>query len=117
MPYDAAVVAALHEWGEKHGLTDWQFEPKIIDGEQECSVWRVTSTYGSLTIRFTSLLAKRGLGPQLIEELERHQVGRFGKKGNWYVHALTTGHDVQINFREEVSLDLLNDSEDRAWLR
>lgn len=111
------VGAALREWGQPYGLTEWEQEAVHNSGNIERYVWKVRSRFGSLSVRFTELLTKRGLEPRLIEELEKHLVGRYARKGHWNVNVLTTGQAVAISFYEEVSLDLVTDPIEKAWLR
>ena len=106
MAFDAAITDALLGWGAKHQLTDIERTPSCAIGGEEVVLWNARSVHGSLTLRYTSLLARRALGPRLIEELERHQVGRRIRIGSWYANALTSGHDVFLTFRETVSMEL-----------
>jgi hypothetical protein len=109
------VGAALQEWGQQHGLTEWEQEKVTTVDHLEWYVWRVTSRFGSLAIRFTELLTRRSLEPKLIEALEKHMAGSLCQKGKWYVDVLTNGQNVAIRMREEVSLETLEEK-DRLWL-
>ena len=116
MPFDAAVVVKLQEWGLRHEFTKWEGTPRVMVQGEECSIWKTCTRYGTLTIRFSSILARRELGTQLIQELDLHQVGRLAQKGNWHVHALANGQDVRVTFREDISLENLVESEgSRSW--
>jgi hypothetical protein len=110
------VGAALREWGSRHELADGELEEVTAVEGVSCYQWRVKSRFGSLTIRFTELLTKRGLEPALVEELDKHLVGRHARKGHWNVTVLTNGPEVSVRLREEVSLDSVS-PEDQAWLR
>jgi hypothetical protein len=115
MGQSIAVEWALKEWGREHGFGEWEHTVEPGGYGRECHVWTARTRFGALTIRFTDLLMRRDLGAKLIAEMDKHLVGRLAKSGKWHVHALTTGHDVMITFREEVSLDKVENSIERSW--
>jgi hypothetical protein len=104
MGQSIAVEWALKEWGREHGFGEWEHAVEPGGYGRECHVWTARTRFGALTIRFTDLLMRRDLGAKLIAEMDK-----------WHVHALTTGHDVMITFREEVSLDKVENSIERSW--
>jgi hypothetical protein len=115
MGQSIAVEWDLKEWGEQHGFGEWEHTVEPGGYGRECHVWTARTRFGSLTIRFTDLLMRRDLGIKLIAEMDKHLVGRLAKSGKWHVNALTSGHDVMITFREEVSLDKVENSIERSW--
>jgi hypothetical protein len=109
--HEATVVAALREWGGRHGMSEWDREPGDVSRQEAWSVWRARSQYGLLTIRFTALLARRSLQAKLIAEMESHSVGRYAKHGQWVVYVLACGDEVAIRFCERISLERLEETQ------
>jgi hypothetical protein len=99
------VGAALREWGAKYAFDQWEMTTHEIADGPACYIWRSRGAEGSLAIRFTELLTKRGLEPALIVELDKHQVGRLARRGNWQVNVLTNGREVSVRAREESTPD------------
>jgi hypothetical protein len=85
MPRDAAVGAALQEWGKRHGFDGWVSERDPILHVGGHYLWCGRRGETTLTVALSGVICDGHLERDLVQELEASGVTQLAQGGRWRV--------------------------------